>query len=130
MKNVRKRKKKKINRYILYHFCQWTSDCLDGSGVISWAFLPARRTYTVVILKEGAGRSMHNTILSAAGKGRMPTQTKRAEKQNAGIRYDHKPIAIGYGVSCHNFKERINAQHLPPWRAETEEQAIQTAVMK
>ena len=94
-KNVRKRKKKKINRYIPI----LASGLLIALTVlvISWVF-SARRTYTVVILKEGAEQEYAQYHSLAQAKEEMLTQTKRAEKQNAGIRYDHKLIAIGYGV--------------------------------
>ena len=94
-KNVRKRKRKKINRYIPI----LASGLLIALTVlvISWVF-SARRTYTVVILKEGVEQEYAQYHSLAQAKEEMLTQTKRAEKQNAGIRYDHKLIAIGYGV--------------------------------
>ena len=92
-KNVRKRKKKKINRYIPI----LASGLLIALTVlvISWVF-SARRTYTVVILKEGAEQEYAQYHSLAQAKEEMLTQTTRAEKQNAGIRYDHKLIAIGF----------------------------------
>lgn len=94
-KNVRGRKKKKNTRY----------SAILASGflialtvlVISW-FFSARRTYTVVIMKDGAEQEYAQYHSLAQAKEEMLAQTKRAEKQNAGIRYDHKLIAIGYGV--------------------------------
>lgn len=115
-KNVRKRKKKKINRYIPI----LASGLLIALTVlvISWVF-SARRTYTVVILKEGAEQEYAQYHSLAQAKEEMLTQTKRAEKQNAGIRYDHKLIAIGYGVVQFQRKDcTLNTSYR---MAETEE---------
>ena len=115
-KNVRRRKKKKINRYIPI----LASGLLIALTVlvISWVF-SARRTYTVVILKEGAEQEYAQYHSLAQAKEEMLTQTKRAEKQNAGIRYDHKLIAIGYGVVQFQRKDcTLNTSYR---MAETEE---------
>ena len=75
-KNVRKRKKKKINRYIPI----LASGLLIALTVlvISWVF-SARRTYTVVILKEGA-EQVCTIPFSGAGKGRNADADKTSGK--------------------------------------------------
>ena len=95
-KTVHRRKKKKQNRYI----------SILASGVLiallvlilSW-FFSTRRTYTVMILyPDGREQEYAEYHSLAQAKDEMLAQTKRSEKQNAGIRYDNKLIAIGYGV--------------------------------
>lgn len=94
-KNVRRRKKKKNNRYIPI----LASGLLIALTIVaaSW-FFSARRTYTVVIMKDGTEQPYAQYHSLAQAKEEMLAQTKRAEKQNAGIRYKDKLIAIGYGV--------------------------------
>lgn len=95
-KTVHRRKKKKQNRYAP----------ILASGVLiallvlilSW-FFSTRRTYTVMILYPDGRKQEYAEYHSLAqAKDEMLAQTKRSEKQNAGIRYDNKLIAIGYGV--------------------------------
>ena len=125
-KTVHRRKKKKQNHYAP----------ILASGVLiallvlilSW-FFSTRRTYTVMILyPDGREQEYAEYHSLAQAKDEMLAQTKRSEKQNAGIRYDNKLIAIGYGVV--QFSARI-VRSTPPtvWRKQMR-QDIQTDAME
>ena len=77
-KNVRRRKKKKNNRYIPI----LASGLLIALTIVaaSW-FFSARRTYTVVIMRDGTEQPYAQYHSLAQAKEEMLAQTKRAEKQ-------------------------------------------------